>query len=247
MEHPANVQPRKIPQTLGELGEAIVQCRRCPRLVEWRERMAREKRRAYRDQEYWGKPVPGFGDPRARVVAVGLAPGAHGSNRTGRMFTGDGSGSFLFPALHHAGFASRPESLARGDRLTLDDLFLTAVCRCAPPGNKPAPGEIRNCLPYLAEELRLLESARVIVALGKIAYDTISRMLRTQNTRAVLPPFAHGVCSRADRPMAEARAPVWVIGSYHPSRQNTQTGRLTKEMFDVIWEEAASLAGNGRS
>jgi uracil-DNA glycosylase family 4 len=236
---------------INELELDVTACRRCPRLVEWRERVGREKRRAYRGETYWARPVPGFGDPEACVLVVGLAPGAHGSNRTGRMFTGDASGGFLYPALHRAGFADRPESLARNDGLSLCGLFLTAVCRCAPPGNKPAPQEIRNCLPYLAEEFRLLPRLRVAVALGKIAYDALAGRLpgwlrgdRLDGEglgREKPPPFSHGAEWRILRAGPDAE-PFWLLGSYHPSRQNTQTGRLTRAMFDRIWRRARRLA-----
>jgi len=244
-----------LPENLNVLEERIISCRRCPRLVEWRERMGREKRRAYRGETYWAKPVPGFGDARARVLAVGLAPGAHGSNRTGRMFTGDASGDFLFPALHRAGFADRPVSAARGDGLTLAGLFLSAVCRCVPPDNKPTAEEIANCLPYLAEEIELLADLRVLVALGKIAYDALVRM-RTGGYFDIgrlmiagapgqpvqpekVPPFAHGV--HWPYGASEGRR-IWMVASYHPSRQNTQTGRLTRAMFDRVWREVRDLA-----
>jgi uracil-DNA glycosylase family 4 len=229
-----------IESPLAKLEAEVMACRRCPRLVEWRERVAREKRRVYRGEEYWGRPVPGFGDGEARVLAVGLAPGAHGSNRTGRMFTGDASGDFLFPALCRAGFADRPKSTARGDGLALRGLFLTAVCRCAPPENKPTAQEIANCLPYLREELRLMEGARLIVALGKIAYDAVVRDLLEPDPGQKPPPFSHGALWRRGGP-----GPVWVLASYHPSRQNTQTGRLTRAMFDRIWRKAAAIARAG--
>jgi len=229
---------------LENLEAEVISCRRCPRLVEWRERVAREKRRAYREEEYWARPVPGFGDGEARVLAVGLAPGAHGSNRTGRMFTGDASGDFLFPALFRAGFADRPKSAAPGDGLALRGLFLTAVCRCAPPENKPAPAEIRNCLPYLEEEIRLLTQIRVIVALGGIAYDALIKLLATPDPFRRPPPFAHGAIWQA-RKSDGAENALWLVASYHPSRQNTQTGRLTKAMFDRIWRTAAKIARKG--
>jgi uracil-DNA glycosylase family 4 len=235
----------KLLKNLNALEKRVISCRRCPRLVEWRERMGREKRRAYRGETYWAKPVPGFGDARARVLAVGLAPGAHGSNRTGRMFTGDSSGDFLYPALFRAGFANRPAAVARGDGLALDGLFISAVCRCAPPDNKPAAEEIANCLPYLAGEISLLPDLRVLVALGKIAYDALVRMLAGDGydlPRVVLPdkipPFGHGV----HWPYGRAGRRIWMIASYHPSRQNTQTGRLTKAMFDRIWEDVRKWA-----
>jgi uracil-DNA glycosylase family 4 len=215
---------------LEELNNEIVACRKCPRLVAWRERVSREKRRAYLDEEYWGKPVPGFGDAKARVLVVGLAPGAHGSNRTGRQFTGDASGDFLFPALYRAGFASQPESSSRQDGLVLTDLYTAPVCRCAPPANKPTTGEIANCLPYLEREIALIRP-RIIVVLGRIAFESIMRMYSIHNERY---RFVHG---------AEYNLPggQHLVCSYHPSRQNTQTGRLTVEMFDQIWAGVRAL------
>lgn len=212
---------------IDELENEIVTCRLCPRLVSWREEVARVKRRAFRSQEYWGKPVPGFGDLNARVAVVGLAPGAHGSNRTGRMFTGDASGVFLYQALYEAGFSNLPASISREDDLRLSDLFITALCRCVPPDNKPLPEEIVNCQPFLKAELNLLKPEGV-VALGKVAFDQIIR-LYFQN-RSELPNFSHGVIVEA------TENTPWILGSYHPSRQNTQTGRLTMEMFAKIWE-----------
>jgi uracil-DNA glycosylase len=232
-------------ETLGRLEAEIISCRLCPRLVEWRERVAWEKRRAYRDEEYWARPVPGFGDGDARVLAVGLAPGAHGSNRTGRMFTGDASGDFLYPALCRAGFADRPKSVAREDGLALRGLFLTAVCRCVPPDNKPAPQEIRNCLPYLREEIRLLNRIRVIVALGKIAYEAAVGLFRTPGTLLKPPPFSHGALWKVGGSLRAGQETLWILASYHPSRQNTQTGRLTRAMFDRIWRKAATIAREG--
>jgi uracil-DNA glycosylase family 4 len=235
----------KNSELLAELEERIAACRRCPRLVAWRERVGREKRRAFRSEAYWARPVPGFGDPQARVLVVGLAPGAHGSNRTGRMFTGDASGDFLLPALHRAGYADRPRSVARDDGLALRGLFLTAVVRCVPPGNKPAPDEIRNCAAFLAGEIRLLERIRVVVALGKIAYDGLIRGgfggLAEPEALRRHPPFAHGVSWRI--PTRDGAHPIWMLASYHPSRQNTQTGRLTRVMFDRIWRMAKSRVG----
>lgn len=217
------------------LENQIVTCNECPRLVAWRELVAERKRRAYMDWEYWGKPVPGFGDTNARVLVVGLAPGAHGANRTGRMFTGDGSGEFLYGALHRAGFANQPEAIQRGDDLALLDLFISAVCRCAPPGNKPTPQEINNCLPYLENELNLLTRLEGIVCLGRIAFDTTIRLFRWKwNAKPGL-KFAHGAFS------ALGDGLPWVLASYHPSRQNTQTGRLTQAMFDEVWEQVRSL------
>ena len=220
---------------LTGLSNEIVACRKCARLVKYRERIAKEKRRAYRDWEYWGKPVPGFGDPNARIVLVGLAPGAHGSNRTGRMFTGDASGEFLYAALHRAGFANQPTSLRADDGLQLQDVYITAVCRCAPPDNKPLPQEIMNCLPYLARELQLLKNACVVVALGRIGMDGYLRLLREQGHQLPRVEFAHGATYALG-----AGLPT-LICSYHPSRQNTQTGRLTVAMFDRIFEKAKRM------
>jgi len=217
------------------LNQAILSCRRCPRLVDWRERVARERKRAYRDFEYWGKPVLGFGDPQGRVLVVGLAPGAHGANRTGRMFTGNGSGTFLYRALHKAGFSSQPFSAHREDGLTLSSLFISAVCRCAPPANKPTPQEITNCLPYLEREIDLMDRLEGIVALGQIAFDHTLRLLRSQGHEIPRLEFAHAAFYRLGDGLP------WMLASYHPSRQNTQTGRLTEKMFDSIWEKVGEL------
>jgi uracil-DNA glycosylase len=211
---------------------SILTCRLCPRLVVWREEVARVKRRAYRDDDYWGRPVPGFGDRGARVLIVGLAPGAHGANRTGRMFTGDSSGDFLYGALYRAGFASQPASRNRADGLALTDAYISAACRCAPPDNKPAPGELATCRTFLAQEIALLRNLRVIVALGRIAFDAVLHVytdLGLLAGDARTPPFAHNA-STSLGPELPA-----LIASYHPSRQNTQTGRLTVEMFDAVW------------
>jgi len=216
--------------TIESLQEEIIACRLCPRLVEWREQVAREKRRAYRDQEYWGKPVPGFGDPQAGVFVVGLAPGAHGSNRTGRQFTGDASGGFFYPALHRAGFANQPGSSARDDGLRLTGLYTAPVCRCAPPANKPSSEEMANCQPYLERELELIRP-KVVVALGRIAFDSI---LRIYSVRNVGWKFAH--CAQ----FKIGNGP-WLLCSYHPSQQNTLTGKLTVEMFDRVWAVAKTL------
>lgn len=215
--------------------DQIVACRRCPRLVGWREEVGRAKRRAYQGWEYWGKPVPGFGDIQARILIVGLAPGAHGSNRTGRMFTGDGSGDFLFPALYRAGFASQPASIHRQDGLQLHDIFILAVCRCAPPANKPLPEEIENCRPHMQAEMGQLRHIEGIVALGKIAFDNVLVVYRQAGYAIPRLPFGHNVF----HPLG-AGLP-WLLASYHPSRQNTQTGRLTAGMFDDIWRRAAQL------
>ena len=214
-----------------ELLEAdITSCRRCPRLVAWREEVARVKRCAYRDEEYWGKPVPGFGDQNARVLVIGLAPAAHGANRTGRMFTGDSSGDFLYAALHRAGFASQPTSRHRGDGLTLRDVFISAACRCAPPDNKPTPAEIAACRPFLEREIALFPDLRVVVALGRVAFDTALRQFAPAVVASARPTFGHA----AAHPLTDGR---WLVASYHPSRQNTQTGRLTAEMFDRVWTQ----------
>lgn len=222
---------------LESLNIELLACRKCPRLVAWREEMARVKRRAYRDWDYWGKPVPGFGDPQARVVAVGLAPGAHGSNRTGRMFTGDASGEFLYAALFRAGFASQPETSRRDDGLALKDLYITAVCRCAPPGNKPSPQEMTNCQPYLAREIEIFQP-KILIALGRVAFDRILRIISdgqpTIVNRQSSGVFAHSAAY-------QLITDHWLLCSYHPSRQNTQTGRLTAEMFDTVWQKVREL------
>jgi uracil-DNA glycosylase family 4 len=215
---------------LEQLNEEIIQCRRCARLVEWREEVARVKRKAYRDQEYWGRAVPGFGDPNARLLVVGLAPGAHGSNRTGRVFTGDASGGFLFPALYRAGFANQPNAESRTDGLLLKDLYIAAVAHCAPPDNKPAPAELDNCQPYLERALAILKPS-VIVCLGRIAFDRLLKILSVRNPAW---KFGHGALYRLENG-------TWLLCSYHPSQQNTLTGRLTAEMFDEIWKKAKSL------
>jgi uracil-DNA glycosylase family 4 len=227
------------------LNEEIIACRKCARLVAWREEVARAKRKAYRDWDYWGKPVPGFGDHRARVLVVGLAPGAHGSNRTGRPFTGDASGGFLYPALHRAGFANQPDALKRGDGLKLKDLYITAVGRCAPPANKPTPDELQNCQPFLAREIEGIKP-KVIVCLGRIAFDRLLRMFSIRDATLV---FAHGAFYRlipgkpAEHPWM-LKGDHWLLCSYHPSQQNTQTGKLTAEMFDSVWTRARELASH---
>ena len=218
-----------------ELEEKIVQCRRCPRLVSWREEVAQKKRRAYLEWDYWGKPVPGFGDYNARILIIGLAPGAHGSNRTGRMFTGDASGVFLYAALHQAGFANQPDSTNRQDGLQLSDVFITAVGRCAPPGNKPTRDELENCRPFLLTEMELLNNIQGIIALGQIAFRNILNIYKEKMDLDARPSFSHG----AFYPIGENLP--WLLASYHPSRQNTQTGRLTQDMFDHIWDQANQL------
>ena len=220
--------------SLDEIEQALIACRRCPRLVAWREEVARVKRKAYRDQEYWGRPVPGFGDPDARILVLGLAPGAHGSNRTGRMFTGDGSGNFLYPALFRAGFASQPEATSTTDGLVVKDLFIAAVCRCAPPGNKPTRDEITNCLSWLVHEMQALSKLQGVVVLGKIALDGLLSLPCFADLPKKEFSFGH------DRFYETLPRLPWILCSYHPSLQNTQTGRLTAEMFDRIWQEAKS-------
>ena len=219
------------------LDSEITVCRTCSRLVEWREKVAREKRRAFNGDTYWGKPVPGFGDHNAQILVLGLAPGAHGSNRTGRMFTGDASGGFLFPSLFKEGFATKAECTSANDGLQLKKIFITAVCRCAPPANKPTRIEQINCRGYLLRELTLLEHVKGIIALGGIAFNNAFDILRNlyeiQVTRR--PKFGHGEL------YTWPTSPIWLLASYHPSRQNTQTGRLTKEMFSMIWSRANRL------
>jgi uracil-DNA glycosylase len=215
---------------LEKLNKEIIVCRKCPRLVTWREEVARVKRKAYLDQEYWGRPVPGFGDPNARVLVVGLAPGAHGSNRTGRQFTGDASGGFLYPALHRAGFANQVLAESRSDGLTLKDMYITASGRCAPPDNKPSPEELNNCQPYLEREIQILK-LKVIVCLGRIAFE---RILRIYSARNPAWKFGHGAAYQLENG-------IWILCSYHPSQQNTLTGKLTVKMFDEIWKKVKSL------
>jgi uracil-DNA glycosylase family 4 len=216
--------------SLAALTAEITACRACPRLVAWREEVAAEKRASYRDEDYWGKPVPGFGDPRARVVVVGLAPAAHGANRTGRMFTGDRSGEWLYGAMHRAGLASQPTSTSRDDGLRLIDAYLTAAVRCAPPANKPTIDERDACEPYLRRELALLSDARVYVALGAFAYEALCRVLAVRPR----PKFGHGV----EVGLADGRT---IVCSFHPSQQNTFTGKLTREMLDAIFTRAVEL------
>jgi uracil-DNA glycosylase len=227
------------PRTLAEIEAAVVRCRRCPRLREYAANVAREKRRAYLDWEYWGKPVPAFGDPKARVVLVGLAPGAHGSNRTGRMFTGDASGDFLYPALYRAGFASQPNATDREDGMKLRDCLITAAGRCAPPGNKPTPAELHTCFPYLLEEFDALPHLRVAIGLGSIGFEAILKVLRERGyaLEPAKPKFGHGVEAVA----VSGKRRIVAMASYHPSRQNTNTGKLTAAMFDAIFKRANAL------
>jgi len=224
---------------LEVLNAEIVACGRCPRLRDHCTHIAAVKRRAYLDWEYWGKPVPGFGDPQARVLILGLAPGAHGSNRTGRMFTGDGSGNWLYRVLHRAGFASQSTSVARGDGLTLRSAYITAAARCAPPGNKPRPEELRNCRPFLEREIDLLPNVKVVVALGKIAFDTYLGILKSRGAIASRAPFAFG--HQCEYRIAPGQ-PV-LLASYHPSQQNTSTGKLTEKMLLDVFRRARKLAG----
>jgi uracil-DNA glycosylase family 4 len=225
------------PNWLTVLNREVVTCKRCPRLVAYRERIAREKRRAYRDCEYWGKPVPGFGDAEARVLIMGLAPGAHGSNRTGRPFTGDASGKFMFPVLYETGFASQPNAITRDDGLMLRDLYITAAVRCAPPDNKPTLQELAECSHFLDREMAGLEKVKVVVALGKIGFDAY---LNYAKRRGVLADKKGYLFKHA----ASYRLPGGkvLLASYHPSNQNTQTGKLTRDMFVKIFKEAARLA-----
>ncbi len=223
-------------RSLAQVNAAIVACQRCPRLREYCAAVAQEKRRAFREETYWGKPLPGFGDPQAHLLIVGLAPAAHGGNRTGRMFTGDRSGDFLYAALYRARFANQPIATSRDDGLQLIDAYIAASARCAPPDNKPTPEELNNCRPYLVEEMRLLRKAHVIVALGKIAFDNVLLALadRGVGIPRPRPAFGHEVVYQLDR--------YTLIGSYHPSQRNTQTGLLTPAMFDRIFQRAKDVS-----
>ncbi len=224
--------------TLTILNREVVACTLCPRLVAYRERVAREKRRAYRDCEYWGKPVPGFGDPQARVLILGLAPGAHGSNRTGRPFTGDASGNFMYPVLHEAGFASQPTGTHRDDGLTLRNAYITAAVRCVPPQNRPTPAEAVNCAPFLDREIAALPHLKVVLALGRIAFEAYLNHLKRRSLITSKKPYAF-------QHAAEYATPDGRIlqVSYHPSNQNTQTGTLTREMFLRVIQQTARLVG----
>lgn len=238
-------------QQLVQLNRRIVACRRCARLVQWREQVAREKRRMFRDWDYWGRPVPGFGDPHAQLLVLGLAPAAHGANRTGRMFTGDRAGNFLYGGLHREGFASQPTSVSRDDGLKLRNCYITASLRCAPPQNKPAPGEQATCRPYLEEEFRLLANVRAVLALGRIAHDTYLRLLQQggQIRNLAAFPFGHGAEHQVPWPCQprqwRGQRRTWpgkertirLFDSFHPSQQNTQTGRLTPAMFNRVLRE----------
>ncbi|TAK06806.1 MAG: uracil-DNA glycosylase [Candidatus Manganitrophaceae bacterium] len=219
-------------RTLPSLQKEVIHCTQCPRLVQYCSEIARTKRRAYREEEYWGKPVPGWGDPDARLLMIGLAPAAHGGNRTGRVFTGDASGDFLFRALHKAGFANQPTSRHRKDGLQLKGAYLTAVVHCAPPDNKPLPAEVETCRRYLVEELTILTKVKAVLVFGKIALDGFRAALRESSgidLPAAATPFQHG----ASYEIARSKPRLFI--SYHPSRQNTQTGRLTEPMFDAVF------------
>lgn len=218
--------------SVSQVNEAVIACEKCPRLRRYCEAIAREKRRAFRADEYWGKPVPGFGDPDAQVLIVGLAPAAHGGNRTGRMFTGDRSGDFLYAALHRAGWANQPTSSQRGDGLCLHDVYVTAAGRCAPPDNKPTPVELANCRPYLIEEMRLLKNVRAIITLGQIAFDSVLAALPERGVTIFKPrpAFGHNLAYRLQH--------YTLIASYHPSQRNTSTKLLTPAMFDAVFERA---------
>jgi len=229
---------RTVPQpdALRTLAEEIAACRACPRLVQWREQVAREKRASFRDEEYWGRPVPGFGDPGARILLLGLAPAAHGANRTGRMFTGDRSGDWLFASLHRLGLASQAEAVRRDDGLALHDVYIASAVRCAPPDNKPTTVERDRCLPFVSRELALLDRVRVIVVLGGFAYQALWSLLAADGVELPRPrpKFSHGLEVSTDR--------ATVLGCYHPSQQNTFTGRLTEPMLDAVLARAIVLA-----
>ena len=222
---------------LAQLNRDVIACTRCPRLIAHCQKVGQEKKRAYRDWEYWAKPVPGFGDPKARVLFLGLAPGAHGSNRTGRPFTGDGSGNFMYPVLHDAGFASQPNGTHKGDGLKLQDAYITAVVRCAPPGNKPTPDELGNCTTFLDRELTAFKTVKVVVALGSIAFNGYLGYLKRRGLlgRKSAYRFAHG----AEFKMPDGRI---LLAAYHPSLQNTNTGKLTRAMLLRVFRRAGELA-----
>jgi uracil-DNA glycosylase family 4 len=230
-----------LPAALDALHAEVISCRRCKRLVAWREKVAREKKRAYMDLEYWGKPVPGFGDPNARVFVLGLAPGAHGSNRTGRVFTGDSSGNFMYPVLYRTGFASQPRGTHRGDGMVLTDAYISAAARCAPPQNKPTPRELANCAPFLDREIAILTKVRVVVALGRIGFEAYLNHLKRigviESKKEYV--FGHGV----EYETPDGRI---LVGSYHPSNQNTNTGKLTEAMFAKLFARVAQLARSAK-
>lgn len=235
-----SIQPSISANSLKQLNVQIVRCTKCPRLVAYREQVARDKKRMYRDQAYWGKPVPGWGDPEARVYIVGLAPAAHGGNRTGRVFTGDSSGDFLFGALYRAGFANQPTSVSRDDGLQMRDVYIGAAARCAPPDNKPTPQEFANCFPYLSREFELLKNVRVLIGLGAIGFNAILNVLSKHDIPMPKPrpKFGHNVLYKIGE--------YSVIGTYHPSRQNTNTGKLSQPMFDAVFERARRELADSR-
>ena len=226
---------------LSAVQDEVIACRDCPRLVEWRERTAREKRASFADQTYWGRPVPSFGDASARLLIVGLAPAAHGANRTGRMFTGDRAGDWLYRALHRSGYANQPESTGRDDGLELRDAYITAAVRCAPPANKPRPDERENCRPYLERELAAMPRLRVTVALGGFAWAQLLRVLLAAGYSVPSPRPRFGHLAEVRLRSAEEPSPLTLLGSYHPSQQNTFTGTLTEPMFDAVWDRTRAL------
>jgi uracil-DNA glycosylase len=227
-----------MPSALQVLNNEVVACRRCARLTEYREAIGKEKRRAYMDWDYWAKPVPGFGDPKARILILGLAPGAHGSNRTGRPFTGDASGKFMYPILHKTGFASQPNADRIDDGLRLTDAYITAAVRCAPPDNKPSPEEIAACAPFLDAEMAALKEVKVVVALGRIGFEAYLNYLK--RTGFAVPKKDHQFGHAAEYKMPNG---VTLLASYHPSNQNTATGKLTAKMFTDVFKRARKLAG----
>lgn len=231
------MKPAPTLSPLKVLNQEVVACALCPRLVEYRERIGREKRRAYIDHDYWAKPVPGFGDPDARVLILGLAPGAHGSNRTGRPFTGDGSGNFMYPVLHATGFASQKTATHLNDGMTLTGAYITAAARCAPPLNKPTPEELNNCAPFLDREIATLQDLRVVVALGKIGFDAYLRHAKRTGIIASAAPYVFGHAAEYKMPNG-----IYLLASFHPSMQNTNTGKLTAKMFAEVFKRARQLA-----
>ena len=229
-----------MPSGLVVLNKEIIACTKCPRLVEYREQVGREKRKAYRNHDYWARPVPGFGDPHAHLLLLGLAPGAHGSNRTGRPFTGDASGNFMYPILYKVGYASQPTAVSRNDGLKLIDCYITAAVRCAPPDNKPLPSELANCSIYLDRELAILKDVRVVVALGKIAFDAYLAHLTRTGVLSSKTGLTFGHAKRYELPNS-----ITLLASYHPSNQNTATGRLTVTMFENIFRCAKRMIAKG--
>ena len=229
-----------MPSALAVLNHEVVNCTCCPRLVAYRQQVGREKRRAYRDCEYWARPVPGFGAPRARVLVLGLAPGAQGSNRTGRPFTGDASGKFMYPILHKVGFASQPNADHRDDGLKLLDCYITAAVRCAPPDNKPLPSELANCAPFLDREIAILKDIKVVVALGKIGFDAYLNRLKCNGVIRSRAGYLFAHAARYAMPNG-----IVLLASYHPSNQNTATGKLTAAMFEGIFREAKKITAAG--